>query len=240
MGGARTLEFCVGERDSALLVEEQPVAVVWDVAHDSAHQYFVRAYDTASVDEKLRRHRELLTETVDPHLPLQDQFRPILQLFPSGNYTLIFEPGMDLDDDPLPSQDVKELWSSWRFMDWAGLHHVAAGEGLLLGSRPREFLDARRIRFYEDQIRDGARPIVVMAGALDSDTAFIVDGHHKMEAYRRLRKSPGALFILAEEPRFMTVDEGCDLIAEAYARCAEIAAAHYRAVRAVPAVAQRA
>jgi len=69
-------------------------------------------------------------------------------------------------------------------------------------TQPTEKLDADRIVYYEDQIKQGVRPIAVVYGYLVKTTHatlsvqnFILDGHHKLLAYEHLKMQPALLRI---------------------------------------------
>lgn len=229
--GLGLLEIVQGDEDCALLIDGMPVAMVWDAALESPTNYFVRAYDSEPLGEHLARHAPLeIPDPNDVEAVFDGALRPLLHALANGDYRVLLESSLGLT---VPEQRDSKHDSAWRFMAWAGLHETPADGGLLLGTRPRELLSPERIADFEQHIRSGARPPVVLLGSTRTPVAFIVDGHHKLEAYRSMSVPPAAIVILAETPRQISIEEGCTLLEEAYKRCGDIASAHYRAVRSV-------
>jgi hypothetical protein len=221
--GEGLLEFCVGEHDSALLVNGVPSAVVWDLPdHPDAH-FLLRAYDTREVDRRLRG-LEALDVGLSADEPIESQLKPLLRAFTPGRYTVAVIPRLDMG----PPGDAHP---TARQVDWMGLHEVPSAEAPLVGTLPREALDMAEVDRVAQQIRQGAWPMVVFAGATGGHAAFVVYGQHVLEAYRMLGLQPAALCITAEDPRFLTVQEGCALVRIAFDHCSALGVDHYLRAR---------
>jgi hypothetical protein len=69
-------------------------------------------------------------------------------------------------------------------------------------------LDRRRVAHWRQRIRGGRQPVVVTLGAEGAWCEFIVDGHHKLEAYSRQKVKPALLAIVREAAPAISLDEG--------------------------------
>jgi hypothetical protein len=229
------LEICVGDGDVALLVEGQPCALVWPASNEQLEHFYVRAYDTSAIADRLRDLRAFV-DGIDLHQPLRAQIGPLLHCLVDGRYTVELLRPLGLEHEaPVPGQQRPKRGVG-RWMDWAGLHRVSSNDPLLLGSVPHELLDVRRVEELEDRIGAGARPIIVLLTLVEPDVTFLVAGHEVMEAYQRCGVSPCALLITYETPRWLSVDDGIRLLGQAYQRCSDLASAHFRSVRGVRSV----
>lgn len=73
----------------------------------------------------------------------------------------------------------------------------------LIATRPENSLSTKQIQHYTDRISDGERPFVILLAGfypngsnIDFDTPYyILDGHHKLCAYRELNISPSICLI---------------------------------------------
>lgn len=231
--GRGDLEVCVGEGDVTLLVEGLPAAIVWPAHLEEGLYDFVRAHDTAAVTDRLPALPLHPDAHLDPDASLQDQLAPLLELLVDGLYqasVISLGPAAPLPptgDEAVP--DPAE--ARGQYMNWAGLHEVQTRDRLLLGTTPRELLSPDRIDARVRQVQRGGRPLVVLLTAPEAPAAFIVHGHDAMEAYHRTGQSPMAVLLDYQTPRFLSEEEGARVMQTAFARCGEIAAAHYVTMR---------
>jgi hypothetical protein len=77
----------------------------------------------------------------------------------------------------------------------------------LVAAEPKESLDWKRIAFFENEIANGKRPFAIIHNAAyltngeDADWIsenYIIDGHHKLYAYRNLNIHPSLAVIYKE------------------------------------------
>lgn len=226
--GTGDLEICAGDGDVALLVEGQPCAVVWPASADEPEHFYVRAFDTSVIADRLR-DLPAFVEGIDADLPLGLQVEPLLRCLVDGRYTLEVLRLVNLDhEEPGP---VTPRRAMGRWMEWAGLHRIASDEPILVGSVPNELLDLRQIAHLQRRIEGGERPVVAMLTLPSYDVTFVIAGHEVMEAYQRSGVPPAALLITYETPRWLSVDDGIRMLGQAYQRCADLASVHFRAAR---------
>ncbi len=225
-GGEGHLELCNSEGETALLVDGLPAALVWTNAGDQGPCTVLRAHDTAHLEED-GIDAGPPVRTILPEVSLMEQVEPLLALYADGLYEVAYEDHVEMFDE----DDPQEPQAPEPFLNWVGLKSMEADGGLLLGTRPRDLLDPAMVDSLHRRLQLGIRPPVVITRALHSPVAFILDGHHLMEAYQRLGQPVPVLTITSLQPRQLSPEEGCELIRLAYAQIADITAAHYRASR---------
>lgn len=204
-------------------MDELPVAMVWTRQGDVRDRWFVRAHDLGLMEEELN-----LPDTLSGE-PLPTLLRDVLAMMPDGRYRLGLQPAPDLDPDQ-PAPDDRDR-SGGEVLAWAGLHEVRSEDPLLLGTVPRDLLDRAEIRSLSARINRGARPPVVLVEAPEQGVSFIVAGHTALEAYRRMAMEPVLLTIEPLDPDPLSEDDGTTLLTAAFARCGEVVAAQWRALR---------
>lgn len=81
------------------------------------------------------------------------------------------------------------------------------GDNPIITTFPPEELSEARVAHYEELIRQGERPLGIALGCQDdfnydqlSHSIFLLDGHHKLKAYERLRITPPLLVIARLDP----------------------------------------
>jgi hypothetical protein len=121
--------------------------------------------------------------------PPVEPLRPLLRLLAPGRYTIAL-------DSPawreLPVLDpVPEQIRGW--------YRPTQGDALVVTDRwpPR---DQAAVTDYLARITGGARPAAVAVRAPGGGPRYLVDGHHKLAAYRRAEKRPLLIEITPEQP----------------------------------------
>lgn len=86
-----------------------------------------------------------------------------------------------------------------------------------IATRPRSEIDPRKVDYFMEKIQKGERPFIIMMSAIvypgegdfetEDSAYFILDGHHKLEAYIKLNINPPCLcitqeFTSPEQPEF--------------------------------------
>jgi len=95
-------------------------------------------------------------------------------------------------------------YTSKSIYDWENSFYIA--------TRPQSEIDHQRVAFFREKIEKGERPFVIMVRAFygpeyEYSGDFILDGHHKLEAYMELNIDPPMAIITrtfnsVEEPEF--------------------------------------
>jgi hypothetical protein len=191
--------------DSGLLVGGAPVSFYWSDCEGSIAQYLVRSRDTAGLSERLRALRQVAGGGLDPRTPLAPQVRSLLVLFPSGRYRLSYTPANPWD---VIDYDTRFSYAA----DRDCFYPVIEG---LITTRPADTLRRERIDFFRQRIAAGERPVVFAAGVPDRYCAFVLDGHHKLQAYRQLQLPPAVLLIVKEATDPIALADGLLLLGAA-------------------------
>jgi antitoxin component YwqK of YwqJK toxin-antitoxin module len=83
--------------------------------------------------------------------------------------------------------DLLTFTSSWIYDTWENNMYIA--------TRPLSEIDAGRVKFFEERILAGDRPFVILISAFyqpehNYSNDFVLDGHHKLQAYKNLGIDP--------------------------------------------------
>lgn len=192
--------------DSGLLVGGAPVAFLWSDCGGSIGQYLVRSRDTAGLSERLRALRQVAGGGLDPRAPLAPQIRPLLALFSSGRYRLSYTPALGLH---------MVVAYGARFSYTTDRDSIYPFNEMLITTRPSDVLRRDRVDFFRERIAAGERPIVFTAGVAEAYGAFVLDGHHKLQAYGELGLPPAVLSIVKAAPDPIALEDGLRLMGEA-------------------------
>jgi hypothetical protein len=168
-----------------------PVAFYWSDCAGSISQYLVRSRDTVGLSDRVRALRHVAGGGLNPGAPLAPQVRPLLALFTNGRYRLIYMPALGPHD--VIAYDARFSYATDR-----DFFYPAAD--VLITTRRSDTLRRDRIDFFRDRIAAGERPVLFAAGVVSACGSFVLDGHHKLQAYRELQLPPPVLLILKGAP----------------------------------------
>jgi hypothetical protein len=207
-GGEGIIELCGDGFDCGLLVEGAPVALGWEDCAGSIGQYLARSRDTASLSARMRTMRQVAEAGIQPGRSLAAQVRPLLQLFTDGRYRLWHEHALT----PLSVLTYTSPSTTW------GLGGFYPEPEPLIATQAADTLRSDRIEYFGERIRSGGRPVVFAARASAAWYSFVLDGHHKLQAYQDVGLSPSVLFIERQEPRVLTLNNGLQFLSNAEQR----------------------
>lgn len=205
--GKGMIEVRGGEAETVLLVEGKPVALNLDDCAGSVGQYLVFTGHTCGSDY-VRQLRGFVAGDVGPGRPLLEQIEPLLVLFASGTYCLAYTPAVN--------GTIATLEYSPSSSDRAPINYYPAEDCTLVCTQPRASLNEERVAFFCEQIRAQQRPIVLTAWAEGAWCGFVIDGHHKLEAYTRLGEKPASLAIERWEAPAISLDEGIGFLPQGH------------------------
>ncbi|WP_153393964.1 hypothetical protein [Chryseobacterium vaccae] len=186
----------------------RPVAVNWPDCRGSVGEYY--AVSELSKEEQIsmadQLNRALMDSTEEE---IMTGIQDFLQLFENGTYQ-VYLGNMPFDNTDfhtyrsLPADKVQSnsgFFSGW-FYPIKDFDHILTLES--------SSIDEARVVYYMDLIRKGACPKAVVFCHLyysdpEMSTSFILDGHHKIEAYIRLKMDIPAIFIHKENEGYETV-----------------------------------
>jgi hypothetical protein len=189
--------------DSGLLVAGEPVAFSWSDCEGSIAQYLVRSRETADLSQRLRALRHVAGGGLDPDAPLAPQIRPLLALLRNGTYRL----GYTTSFGPYDVIAYDERFSYAEDRD-----SFYPLDGVLITTQPSDSLRRDRIDSFCQRISAGKRPIVFVAGVAGGYASFVLDGHHKLQAYRELQLPPAVLSIVKETEDPIALEDGIRML----------------------------
>jgi hypothetical protein len=178
--------------DSILYIKKQPVLMTFLGSVGTTWRYFAGKDITFDWLQANYLYDTLVkTGNIDTHTPLSVQFAHITQLLTNGNYKLKLT--------VLPAEA-----NIWHFSDteddgYGGLFDVIATQS---------HFDQKTIDKYALQIQKGAKPIVILYTTQKSPHIFVIDGHHKLLAYQKVKAMPFVLVMVKLDAKEITEDEG--------------------------------
>lgn len=157
--------------EAALLVNGDIAAFQWADCEGSVGQHLVRASNG-----RVSVFRESVETMIAAGTSLANHFSDALKLLVAGVYTLVLEeiPPDSYVVDLLPERD-----------DGVEITGFYPGFGALVATQALKDLSPSRVDQLTEQIREGARPTIITLCAQGAWGGFIIDGHHKIAAYRR-------------------------------------------------------
>jgi len=185
----------------------RPVAVNWPDCRGSVGEYY--AVSELSKEEQIRIADQFNQALIDgTEEEIMTGVQDFLQLFENGTYQVHPE-NMPYDNTDfhtyrsLPADHLHshgDFFSGW-FYPFKDFDHILTLESTSI--------DETRVAYYMDLIRKGTRPrAVAFCKFYHADpgmsSSFILDGHHKIEAYIRLKMDIPAIVIYRQNNGFET------------------------------------
>ncbi len=193
-----------GLSDTVLLVEGKPIALNWDDCQGSVGQYLVFTHHTRGADYA-RQLTDLVEGALSQTQPLADQLGPLLALLAPGTYSLAYTPSAAAIDNAATLEHPGRA-SAREELD----QYYPAYQRSLIGTQASESLNEEQVTYFQGMIRDGLRPIVLTISAEGSWCEFVIDGHHKLAAYRRVHTEPTILSIVRVQAPEISLNEGLE------------------------------
>lgn len=191
-----------GDFDSLCLIERNPVALAWGDCEGSVAQYLVRAGVT-DYESKLRSLRYALDGNLKSDVPISKQIDTFIDLLVPGRYQLQYHKSE-------PNIKFIDFESSWDFSTRYD-HFYPLGISLIF-TQPVDKLNSARVAYYVDRISRGNRPIALTVTPANGWCEFVMDGHHKLQAYRSLKIAPSFITLCrldAEHLLLSTLNSSC-------------------------------
>jgi len=195
---------------ASCLIIKRPVVVNWPDSRGSVGEYF--SVSELSEEEKItladKLNRSLIHGTESEIMSGIEDF---LSLFENGIYqvnlgTIPFENSNFYMSRPVPEDENNpdsRKFSGWfyPFQDFNYLYTLESNS-----------IDTDRVKYYMDLIRKGGRPKPIILYSLSNQDpqmscAFVLDGHHKIEAYTKLQMDIPAVFISKNSDGYSTSSE---------------------------------
>lgn len=184
-----------GEFDMMLLWNGAPVILNWCDCQGSVGQYLKACGRVDSCDAQLQAYRRAVNSGFDSTRSIADQIGLLLNLFVAGRYQLEL---LEADDWELIGHDTGNFYPY--------------PANCFVATRARDSLDGQTIEAHAKAIGRGERPIVVVATVPEAHVAYVIDGHHKLQAYRRAGVPPRPICITALKPPPVDLADGKRLV----------------------------
>jgi len=129
---------------------------------------------------------------------LEHHFSDVLCLLTPGCYFLNLE---EIGSDAYVVDLMAEQQSDLEFESFY------PGFGAMIATQPIKELSSKRVRGLVERIQGGARPVVITLCAEGAWGEFIIDGHHKISAYRQANVPAMRLNIVRRNSRRLSIED---------------------------------
>jgi hypothetical protein len=188
--GKGVLQIKGSASDSILYIKKQPVIMTFLGSVGTTWRYFAGKDITFDWLQANYLYDNLVkTGNIDAHTPLSVQFVHITQLLTNGEYKLkltALPAGVDIQYFNHPQDD---------------------GYGVDMIATQTHF-DQKTIDKYALEIQKGVKPIVILYKVQNTPHVFLIDGHHKLWAYQKVKAMPLALVMVKLDAKEITEEEG--------------------------------
>ena len=177
---------------ASCLIIKNPLSVNWPDCEGTVGEFYaISDYSTEDRDFYTNRLNETLI--YGNEIERINCVKDFLQLFTNGKYEIrkdnILVNHFNFKDGPRRQYSLhgkpQERFFGWFYDDYRSFEPY-------FYSKTNSNLNNERIDFYVDLIKSGERPCVLTCALYDnsiedSSRSFILDGHHKIEAYIKLK-----------------------------------------------------
>lgn len=167
--GAGLLDVIGGDGETALLLEGKPVAFNWN-DDPNGYAQFLLVTVHQNFQQLVPQVDEITSGMLDRNRTLFEQLRPLISVFRSGLYAIIFT----------PSQTVK---------NWAQVivnnemqNYIPLARNLVC-TQPQASLNWPKVRQCRAQTHADQQPIVVTTSVMNARCEFVIAGHHELEGH---------------------------------------------------------
>jgi hypothetical protein len=189
--GASILDIRGDSFDALLLIDGSPVVLQWCDCEGSVGQYLVRA-GIRDIERLLGPMRAALDGKLNSKDSLESQISPVMAMLTPGQYKIEFRHTTDVGY-------FSEFNSKWSVSTDRDQFYPVDDNSIVL-TRPLDSLNEVRIRYFQNLIERGHRPIAITLSTAEGWSEYVIDGHHKLQAYRLLNVSPSLIRIVRLDP----------------------------------------
>jgi len=130
-----------------------------------------------NIESELNEIRTVLSVGIENNRRVSGQIFGLLRLFKSATYRLTYY----------------ETGDEWSYVetDLGNVNEYYPLGSSFVFTQDKVSINGSTVKKYIDLIKSGFRPVVITASTgVDFFSDFVVDGHHKLKAYKQLRISP--------------------------------------------------
>jgi|GEM_PF-2872254 len=171
-----------GEKSEFILYfREKPYVILWSAYQDSVGYYLLRT-GVKAYHKEITQISYKLENGLDPNKNISEQILPVLKLFKDNALHLMnYKPSLyNLNIIDTKSTDL---------IYFLPLKHT------YIFTKPKDNLHNKIIEKYKIFIKSGKLPVILTTSIQGSECSFIIDGHHKFEAYIQLKQDPNIVSI---------------------------------------------
>lgn len=223
--GLIALEYDFNGYSECLTIGKEPALFLWDDCDDPGDENMVLFSITAENQNRINKALEGVDFNIDYTDRVEDLFetlQPLLGLMQNGNYRLnfsenkawyIYSNAAVFAEERLDKKEVEKeiikydeklsqnlIYSYESYDAYRDTCCFNIYEYPFIAWKSEEEIDKELVKYYTDLILSGVRPFaVILEGKYGKDAYFhkyILDGHHKLCAYRNLKIEP--LFAIIE------------------------------------------
>lgn len=194
-GGYGNIDLRGNDFDCAIYFQGKPYAINWSDCEGSVAQLLFRT-GARGYKKDLRQIKYVLENGLDESQKISEQIFPLLKLFKYGDFNLY--------------NKQPEAWDiiDYENSDVVGYYPFGS---VFVTTQPKLSLDKDVIEKYEAIIKSGKRPLIVTASVEEGWCEFVLDGHHKLQAYDRLRISPNVVNI-EKHKTILSLSDGMSIL----------------------------
>lgn len=191
----------IGDKyDTALSLNGIPIQFTWIREIGSTWRYQIAKSISENDVIQDRSFSNFVRYGYLSNAPLSQQFAYIISKLGRGEYTL----KIDYLLNELYAVEFTNDGNEYVHYDtYAGIEDIIETQA----TQSEEV-----IAEYENLIKKGVEPIMIVLTSKDSENKFILDGHHKFSAYSRLKKNPKALIITSLSKQSISKGAGLELM----------------------------
>jgi hypothetical protein len=196
--GLGQIEVFGDDFDAVLRIMGHPILMHWHDCGGSIMQYLLNLSPIPSLSAELTPMYHFTTYDWFSSMSIESQIIPALQLFTNGMYTIMVEDVDDLDlfESCIPGEE--QMYPGWN--------------GSLITTLPASRTSNSVVQNHAKRIQDGKRPCIIATGRFDVENhifcRYVIDGHHKLQAYQQLKITPRVCSIIHHKPEPLSIELG--------------------------------
>lgn len=212
---------------------EKPIISVLHDCLGSVGKYLALLPYSKECREKLQEsiNESLYKDFTGIEDELKDLLDPLLQLMPNGKYSINYFNGSDQIHcnswdvifgrmtEILETNKIKNLYNRFieeyegdpiSILEFSSYNHYSPYHLEYVATQSLDTIDYNHVRYLGRLIEGGERPSVILfknsIAGCPSSTYYVIDGHHKLLAYRNLVKPPSVIEITSLNENMDTVE----------------------------------
>jgi hypothetical protein len=174
--------------ESCLYFEGRLIALNWPDCSGSVAEYLVRS-DDADYQNAAQQLISLQDFKIKNGISLGSQLHSVMQLFSNGIYELTYASPDHRDVMVFDLPQVGPITAN---------HYYQPDHFVFARTIPNNRINQSRVGWWREKVLKGERPPVIVVNQKDAWSGFIIDGHHRLEAYQALSINPMIITISSQ------------------------------------------